>query len=452
MGNAQSSVGASGWVAQVLRHPAAGFNIVRLWGDTDTVGRPAQDQKGEAAMRFQALVATVAAALTLAACGGSSQSPAPTSSEHYKIGLIESLTGPYTALGSEDKLGAELAVAEINKAGGINGHQIDLLVEDDTTKPDQSVIAYNKLVGENVLGVIGSSFSNSEFATVPLTNGKFPYISTAASDEILLQGGKRGGAVLPNVFQPVPRAAQIGERLLQYMQAQGMKKVQILRDSQNAFADSGTASMKDNAAKYGVSFLDDITFETSTKDFTPQLSKLRTSTAQGVMVWGTGAPIAILVKQYRAAGVNLPFMLSHASANHLFTKAAGADGEGVIIASSAAVVGSQLPDSYPAKKKILAMANAFQAANGHYPAEFAFNAYAAVQLMAEGIRKGGTKPEGIVSALGSTNLETGGGFFHMTKTNHSGLSLEWSTVDVDRSGELVPTDFGLAQLKKVKSL
>ena len=398
------------------------------------------------------VLAAVLAAVTLGACAGSSGGDSATSSEHYKIGLIESLTGAYTALGSEDKLGAELAVAEITKVGGINGHQIDLLVEDDTTKPDQSVIAYNKLIGQNVLGVIGSSFSNSEFATVPLTNGKFPYISTAASDEILLQGGKRGGAALPNVFQPVPTAAQIGERLLQYMQYQGMKKVQILRDSQNAFADSGTASMKDHASKYGVSFLDDITFETATRDFTPQLSKIRAAGAQGLMVWGTGAPIPVLVKQYRAAGITLPLMLSHAAANTLFTKAVGQDGEGVIIASSAAVVGSHLPDSYPAKKKILAMSDAFQAANGHRPPEFAFNAYAAVRLMAEAIRKGGTKPAGMISALNSMTLETGGGYFHMSKTNHYGLSIDWSTVTVDRGGDLVPTDFGMAQLSKVKSL
>ena len=403
-------------------------------------------------MRIQGLAAMVVVALTLIACGDSSQTATPASSEHYKIGLIESLTGAYTALGSEDKLGAELAAAEINKAGGINGHQIDLMIEDDQTKPDQSVIAYQKLVGENVLGVIGSSFSNSEFATVPLTGGKFPYISTAAADEILLQGGKPGGALLPNVFQPVPTASQIGERLLQYMQAQGLKKVQILRDSQNSFADSGTGSMKAHAAKYGITLLDDITFETATKDFTPQLSKVRAGSAQGVMVWGTGAPITILVKQYRAAGITLPLMLSHAAANTLFTKAAGPDGEGVIIASSAAVVGSHLPDSYPAKKKILAMADAFQAANGHRPPEFAFNAYAAMRLMAEAIRKGGTKPADIISALNSMNLETGGGFFHMSRTNHSGLSIDWSTVDVDRGGDLVPTDFGMAQLSKVKSL
>jgi branched-chain amino acid transport system substrate-binding protein len=402
-------------------------------------------------MRVPVLTMAVVAAITLTACGDSPTTTSSSSSEHYKIGLIESLTGPYTALGSEDKLGAQLAVAEINKADGINGHQIDLLIEDDQTKPDQSVIAYSKLISENVLGVIGSSFSNAEFATVPLTNGKFPYISTAASDEILLQGGKRGGAVLSNVFQPVPTAAQVGERLLQYMQTQGMKKVLIMRDSQNAFADSGTASMKVNAAKYGVSFLEDLTFETATKDFTPQLSKVRASGAQGLMVWGTGAPIPILVKQYKAAAITMPLMLSHAAANTLFIKAAGSDGEGVIIASSAAVVGSLLPDSYPAKKKILATANAFQAANGHYPPEFAFNAYAAVELMAEAIRKGGTKPAGMITALNSMSLETGGGFFHMTKSNHSGLSIDWTTVNVDRSGALVPTDFGMAELRKVKS-
>lgn len=388
--------------------------------------------------------------LLVVSCGGATT---PSSSEHYKIGQIASLTGAYQALGSNDRLGAQQAFDEINKSGGINGHQVDLLVEDDQTKPDQSVVAFNKLIGEGVIGMIGSSFTNAELATVPLAQkAKIPYVSTAATDHDILEGGKPGGAIIPNVFQTVPQVSVVGERLMQYMQAQGLSRMAVAHDTQNAFADAGTAAQKQIAAKYGITFVQDVTFESSTTDFTAQLTQVKNSPAQGLMVWATGPPATIITKQAKQLGLKIPLLFSHAQASTLYTKAVGPDGEGVIIASSAAVIGPSLPDSYPNKKLISAMAATFQQANGYYPPEFAFNAYAAAKVLAEAIRKANsTDSNKIVAQLSNLTLATAGGEFHFSDTNHWGLNLDWVAIDTDTGGNLVPTDFSKKQLEQVKS-
>ena len=128
-------------------------------------------------------------------------------------------------------------------------------------------------------------------------------------------------------------------------------------------------------------------------------------------------------------------------------------GEGVLIATSAAGIGTYLPDGYPNKKLISAMAESFQKTNGYYPPEFAFNAYAAVRVMAEAIRKANsTDADKITAQLATLHLATAGGEFHFSKTNHWGLNIDWVAIAVDTAGNLVPTEFSKKQLEKVRSL
>jgi branched-chain amino acid transport system substrate-binding protein len=98
--------------------------------------------------------------LVLAACGGGSGSQ-DSGSGPIVLGQIASLTGNYTPLGTNDQKGAAQAVEEINAAGGVLGRQLQIVVRDDKTQPDQAVIAFNDLAGQNVAAVIGSPFSNS---------------------------------------------------------------------------------------------------------------------------------------------------------------------------------------------------------------------------------------------------------------------------------------------------
>src|SRR5689334_11186741 len=126
--------------------------------------------------------ALTAAGLFIAGCGGSKSggSTGTADKSPIKVGLMVSLTGNYTALGSEDKKGAELAAKEINDAGGVNGRQLQLITRDDQTKPDQAVLAFDDLKGQGVAAIVGSSFSNSSLAAIPQTDrAKLPYLSLA---------------------------------------------------------------------------------------------------------------------------------------------------------------------------------------------------------------------------------------------------------------------------------
>ncbi|MDQ6692299.1 MAG: ABC transporter substrate-binding protein, partial [Candidatus Dormibacteraeota bacterium] len=293
---------------------------------------------------------------------------------------------------------------------------------------------------------------NNDLAVVPLTQAKkIPFISTAAADQIVHAGGTLDGAVLSNVFQTPPSAARVGERLLQYMRDQGLAKMAIAHDSQSAFADSGTSAMKSTAGKYGITFVADETFETSQTQYQTMMAHIRASGAQGIMVWGTGTPPPLITHAWAAAGLKIPLMFSHASASTQFVKAVGQDGEGVIVGTSVATIGQSLPDSFPSKKEITAMATTFQQKNGYYPPEFAFNAYAAVKLLSQGIKNANSvQPKKIDDALNSLSLNTAGGNFRYSKTDHYGIGIDWAAVAVIKGAQLVPTDFSLKTLQSGK--
>jgi branched-chain amino acid transport system substrate-binding protein len=379
----------------------------------------------------------LAALLAMVACGQTSSTQPATSTAPILIGQIASLTGPYQALGTQDKLGAALAVDEINKAGGVNGRQLQLLVEDDQTKADQGLIAYDKLVGEGVVAVIGSSFSNSSLAVIKsaVDKKKVSYISTAASDAQV-------DPVHPYAFMTPPTAASAAERLLQYMKAQGYTKAAVIHDTLNAFADSGWAAQQAKASKYGVSFVEEETYTTTSTDFTSQLAHLRAHPdVQAVMVWGTGPGPVILTKQYKANGIQVPLLMSHGEASSLYVKPAGAAAEGVIVATSLGAIASYVPSKNPAAKMGIAMTTAFNAANGSPPAQFAFDGYGAVLLIEAAIKAKSATASDIRSGLEQTAVTTPEGTYHYSRTNHYGLGLASIAITVVKGGNFVPTDF-----------
>ncbi|MGH3443864.1 MAG: ABC transporter substrate-binding protein, partial [Nocardioidaceae bacterium] len=197
--------------------------------------------------------------------GGSGQGSGP-----IMIGQIASLTGNYTPLGTNDKLGAAQAVKEINAAGGLlGGRKLKVVVEDDKTEPDQAVIAFNDLVSKGAAAVVGSSFSNSSLAVIPnAQRQQVPYVSTAAADEQV-------EPVRPYAFMTPPTAGVVAEQLLRYFKAEGMTKMAVAYDTKSAFAQTGWKKMSELAGKYGITFVDKETFETTATNFSPLLTHVR---------------------------------------------------------------------------------------------------------------------------------------------------------------------------------
>jgi len=367
---------------------------------------------------------------------------APAKPDSVKIGLIASLTGKYSALGSEDKKAVELAVEQVNATGGLLGKHVELVTRDDQTLPDKSVLAFNELKAQAVVAVIGSVFSNSALATLPLAQADgVPYLSLTPAEEQVVP-------IKPYVFVIPALANAYAERYLEYMQARKISKIAIAHDTKGAYAISGYNSMKALAGKYGVEIVRDEVFETATNDFSPLFTHLKGANAQAFVFWGTGPTGVTVTKQYAAAGLKLPLFMTPAQASKLWIDPVGSAGEGVTVLSAIGVVGDYLPDG-PQKQIIEQMATPYRQKYGYPPPQFAQDGYSACLLLFEAIKKAASaeRPK-IQQALENLSLVTPNGKFKYSASDHSGLTRDYISVNVVENGKFVPTDWAKDKLKK----
>jgi branched-chain amino acid transport system substrate-binding protein len=378
--------------------------------------------------------------IAVAACGngggGGSGAQDP-----IKVGLIVSLTGNYTPLGSEDKKAVELAVEQVNAQGGVNGRKVELVARDDKTAPDQGIVAYNQIKGE-IDALIGPVFSNSALAIEPLAQrDKMPYLSLAPAQEQV-------EPIKSYIFVTPALSSMYAERYLQYIQAKGIKTIAVAWDSKSAYSVSGHKSMAALAAKYGVTIAVDEPYETTTADFSPLFTHVRGSKAEALVFWGSGAPGVTAAKQYVASGLKTPLFLTASQASKLWLQPMGAAAEGMTVQSAIGVVGDHLPAGKQ-KQIIDQMAKPYQQKNGYPPPQFAQDGYSASLLLFEAIRKaGGTDKSKVRQALEGMDLITPNGRFRYSATDHSGLSPDFISVNTVQNGRFVPTDWAKEQLTK----
>lgn len=360
-----------------------------------------------------------------------------------KVGLIASLTGKFSALGSENKKAVELAIEQVNAEGGLLGKKLALVTRDDQTLPDQSVLAYNDIKTSDVVAVIGSAFSNSALATLPLAQRDgVPYLSVNPAEEQVQP-------IKPYVFVIPALSSAYAERYLEYMQAQKIEKIAIAHDTKGAYAVSGYNQMKSLAPKYGVKIIKDEVFETTTSDFSPLFTHVKGSGAQAFVFWGTGPSGVTVTKQYASANLKIPLFMTPSQASKLWLDPVGPAGEGVTVLSAIGVVGEHLPDG--AQKKIIErMAAPFRQKHGYDPPQFAQDGYSACLLLFEAIKKAGsTNREKIQQALENLSVLTPNGKYKYAPTDHSGLTRDFIAVNVVRGGKFVPTDWAKEKLSKV---
>lgn len=106
-----------------------------------------------------------AGALVLAATGAAM-------AQTIQFGAVLPLTGPAAVIGTEEQHGIEFALTLANAKGGVRGHKIELLSQDNQAKPDQSILSFNKLVDLNHVAVVFTGFSGPTLAMAPLATRK----------------------------------------------------------------------------------------------------------------------------------------------------------------------------------------------------------------------------------------------------------------------------------------
>src|SRR5919205_4135869 len=391
-------------------------------------------------MRFVALALLLVASSGCAALGA----PQAQQSGPIKLGMVTSLTGNYAPLGTNDKLGVQQVIDAQNAKGGINGRRIEIDVLDDASDPNQSVVQFNKLADEGVVAVLGPPQSTADLAIRPLANDKkIPIISLGASDEQVIPP-------TPYMWQVAPLSSQVANVCLGYIKQQGKSRLAMLYDTKNAYAVFGHDSSVKVLGQYGLTLVDDETFELGQTNFSPQFSKIADARPDFLLVWATGAPPVIITKQWADARNGIPLMMTAAEASPLYVQPSGEAAEGVFVQASMGVIGKALPASNKFKKLVDDFAGPFQQANNYYPPQFAWDGMLAATFLVDAITRKGATSEQIKDGLDSIDLDTPQGHYTYTPQKHSGMPDSANLMSIVKDGQFVPAP-GVSQDQLAKA-
>ncbi len=345
----------------------------------------------------------------------------PVSAQQVKIGSILSTTGRAAFLGEDMKRGMELAIDEINKAGGVMGKPIKWFFYDAESQSVKGVNATKRLISQDEVSIIagGGSMSGIALAMVPMMErAKRIFISTEGSMAIVNPVDKR-----EYTFKSTADDDQAIERALDYLKKKGVKKVALLH-STTGFGQSALTQMKIVAPKYGIEAVYE-SFGPADTDVTSQLTRIKDSGAQAIIIWTVTPTGVVALKQAQQLGMDkLHLIHSYGFVSQRYMKLAGDAAKNLLLISVKFPVGKDLPDSDKTKAKILALQDMYRKKYGREPNQFVAQTYDAIWLakIAIDMAKSGD-PEKIRAAMANIKGYQGaGGEFNFSPTRHSGLS------------------------------
>ncbi len=220
------------------------------------------------------------------------------------VGEFSSLTGTTATFGQSTDHGLRLAVEETNKAGGVLGKQINLMVEDDQSKPEEAATAVTKLITrDNVKAVVGEVASSRSLAAAPICqDNKIPMISPASTNpEVTRKGDYIFRVCYIDPFQ--------GEVLAKFaFNSLGLKKVAILKDVKNDYSIGLAQFFEEAFTKLGDTIVASQAYSEGDSDFKAQLTALKAASPEAVFVPGYYTEAALIVKQGRELNMNIPFI------------------------------------------------------------------------------------------------------------------------------------------------
>jgi len=348
----------------------------------------------------------VSLAIFLAACGSSDTKAAD---EPITIGAIVSETGTYAGLGEPEKNVLEMEVKRINEAGGINGRQVELIIEDDATDEAKAVAAASKLIEQDkVVAIIGSTGTGATMAVRgDVQRAKVPQVSMA------------GGTVVTNPVDPLVFATPWSNTIvvpftLDYLKKQGITKIALISDS-GGFGKDGQAVIAAEAPKADIEVVADESFNPGDTDMSAQLTKMKNSDAEAIVIWTAGSEAALIAKNAKDLAIDLPIYGSHGIARKEFITGAGDAANGVKFAAGKVL----MPEAYGEGTDA-----------GH--------AYDALYLITEASKRidGDLTPEALRNEIEKTSGFTGiGGTFNFSAEDHNGLSASDLTMYEISNGE-----------------
>lgn len=239
--------------------------------------------------------------LALASCAGASTD---SNSTEIRIGEYGSLTGTTATFGISTKNGIDMAVDEINKAGGLLGKKVRIIVEDDQGKPEEAQTVVTKLINKDqVIAVLGEVASSRTMAAAPVAqqNG-IPMITPSSTNPKVTQIGDYIFRVcFLDSFQGLVIAKFVSNTLK-------VKDVALLRDIKNDYSVGLGDFFAQNFKSMGGNIVANESYSEGDTDFSAQLTAIKAKNPQAVIVPGYYTEVGLIVRQARNLGLNVPFV------------------------------------------------------------------------------------------------------------------------------------------------
>ena len=229
---------------------------------------------------------------------GSTENPG--TEEEVVIGGIGPLTGSNASYGISVQQGGQLAVDEINAAGGINGMQIRYLFEDDESDAEKAISAYNKLMDDGMQVLMGTVTSDPCIA-----------VTDESSRDGILQITPSGSAEActqyDNCFRICFTDPLQGRSMANYMYEEGLRKVAIIYDVASDYSSGIYEAFVDEFEALGGEIVAAESFTSGDVDFKTQLTKIKATDAEALFLPIYYTEVAYIVNQAVNVGLELPY-------------------------------------------------------------------------------------------------------------------------------------------------
>lgn len=335
-----------------------------------------------------------------------------------KIGGLFDLSGKAQQIGAPTKEVAQMIVDRINKNGGLNGRQIELIVADTQSDPSQAVVALKRLVGKDkVVAVIGPTTTGAAMACVnAIEEAKIPMVACVGGDAPVNPARKW-------VFKTPQRTSTAVERLYAHLKEKGLTKIAILTAS-DKFGQEGEAYLKSLAPKGGIEILAQESFDPNDTDMSIQWMKAAATKPQAIVVWTIGPAGALIARNASQNASTIPLFQCHGQPDAAYVKLAGEAANGTAMPSTKLMVADQLPGNDPQRTVVVDFAKEFQQRKIGAMGTHSGYAWDAVQIVFQALKKAGTEPEALRDAIEKTSGYVGvSGIYTLSPTDHCGLDI-----------------------------
>jgi branched-chain amino acid transport system substrate-binding protein len=351
--------------------------------------------------RIAGLLIALAAALAVSGCGGGDDNTTP-------VAVVGPITGQYASFGAQMKNGGEMAVADINEAGGVLGKKLDLSIGDDACDPKQAVAVANQMTAGGAKLVAGHYCSGSSIpASKVYADGDMVQISPASTNPTFTDD--RAG---PNIYRVCGRDDQQGGIAGKYLAANFADKNIAFVDDKTAYGKGLAAETKKAMNEAGKQVAMEESITAGEKDYSALVSKLKQANIDVIYFGGYHTEAGLIIRQMRDQGMSTILMGGDALITQEFWSITGDAGEGTLMTFS--------PD--PRKNPAAAELVKRFKDKGIEPEGYVLYTYAALQAWKQAAEKAkSVERDEIVKALNDTEFDTVVGKFKFNEKGDPNL-------------------------------